>query len=248
MPNPIPYLTPDWPAPPKVRAVVTTRYGGVSPPPYASLNLGAATADCREYVAENRRRLRDGLALPEEPRWLRQVHGVEVVAADQVNRDFTAADAVWTGRPGRVCAVLTADCLPIFLCERGGRRVALIHAGWRGLAAGVVDATQAALGIPGEGLMAWLGPAIGARAFEVGIEVRRAFVALDPVLSTAFRATRHGRWLADLYDLARCRLRRCGVERIYGGDFCTVTDSRRFFSYRRDGCTGRMASLLWLAS
>ncbi|MDN5848124.1 MAG: peptidoglycan editing factor PgeF [Nitrococcus sp.] len=242
----IPCLIPDWPAPAGVRALVTTRRGGVSEPPYASLNLAAGTSDRREHVAENRRRLRLGLALPEEPRWLRQVHGAGVVAAEQVRRDVTEADAVWTVRSDTVCAVLTADCLPIFLCDNDGCRVALIHAGWRGLAAGVIEAAYGALGVRGERLMAWLGPAIGAHAFEVGDEVRTAFVAADPGLGGAFRATPHGLWLADLYCLARRRLGRCGVGRIYGGGFCTVTDSRRFFSYRRDGRTGRMASLLWL--
>ncbi|MCO6441845.1 MAG: peptidoglycan editing factor PgeF [Nitrococcus mobilis] len=241
------WLIPDWPAPAGVRAVVTTRRGGVSQPPYASFNLGVRTGDCPEHVAENRRRLRSGLALPEEPRWLHQVHGVGVVAAEQVRRDITAADAVWTMRAGVVCAIQTADCLPVFFCDRNGRRVALVHAGWRGLVAGVIEAAQAALGVPGACLLAWLGPAIGAQAFEVGSEVRAAFVAADPGLATAFRATAHGRWLADLYRLARHRLRCCGVERVYGGGFCTVTDARRFYSYRRDGRTGRMASLIWLA-
>lgn len=246
MAEPLSCLVPDWPAPTGVQAVVTTRAGGVSRPPYASLNLGTNTADRREHVAENRRRLQTGLALPEEPRWLRQVHGVGVVAAEQVSRDVTEADAVWTARPGIVCAIQTADCLPVFLCDRDGGRVALIHAGWRGLAAGVIEAAHAALEVPGERLLAWLGPAIGPRAFEVGAEVRRAFLAVDPGLTGAFRATPHGRWLADLYHLARHRLGRCGVARVYGGGFCTVADSRRFYSYRRDGRTGRMASLLWV--
>lgn len=247
MPEPATCLIPDWPAPASVCAAVTTRCGGVSQPPYASLNLSAATADRREHVAENRRRLRVTLALPEEPRWLRQIHGVGVVAAEQISRDITEADAVWTTRPGLVCAIHTADCLPVFLCDRDGRRVALVHAGWRGLVAGVIEAAHAALGVPGEHLMAWLGPAIGAQAFEVGPEVRGAFLAADPGLSAAFHATPHGRWWADLYRLARHRLRRCGVERVYGGGFCTATESQRFYSYRRDGRTGRMASLLWLS-
>lgn len=247
MSEPVSCLIPDWPAPAGVRAVVTTRRGGVSQPPYASLNLSVGTADRCEHVVENRRRLRAALALPEEPRWLRQVHGVGVVAAERVSRDITTADAVWTMRPGLVCAIQTADCLPVFLCGRDGRRVALVHAGWRGLVAGVIEAAHTALGVPGERLMAWLGPAIGAQAFEVGAEVRSAFLAVDPGLSAAFRTTPHGRWLADLYCLARHRLRRCGVERVYGGGFCTVADSQRFYSYRRDGRTGRMASLLWLS-
>ncbi len=246
MPEAAPCLIPDWPAPAGVRAVVTTRRGGVSQPPYASFNLGVRNGDCQEHVAENRRRLRSGLALPEEPRWLHQVHGVEVVAAEQIRRDITAADAAWTMRAGVVCAIQTADCLPVFFCDRDGRRVALVHAGWRGLVAGVIEATQAALGMPSAYLLAWLGPAIGAQAFEVGSEVRAAFVAFDSGLSTAFRAAAHGRWLADLYCLARHRLRRCGVESVYGGGFCTVTDAGRFYSYRRDGRTGRMASLIWL--
>ncbi|EAR22764.1 peptidoglycan editing factor PgeF [Nitrococcus mobilis] len=246
MPATVSWLIPDWPAPAGVRAAVTTRCGGVSQPPYASFNLGVRTGDCPKHVAENRRRLRSGLALPEEPRWLHQLHGVRVAAAEQVRRDSTAADAVWTMRAGVVCAIQTADCLPVFLCDRDGRRVALVHAGWRGLAAGVIEAAHAALGVPGARLLAWLGPAIGAQAFEVGAEVRDAFVAVDSDLVTAFRAIPHGRWLADLYHLARHRLRCCGVARVYGGGFCTVSDARRFYSYRRDGRTGRMASLLWL--
>lgn len=242
------WLIPDWPAPTAVRAVVTTRCNGVSRAPYASLNLGWRTGDRLEHVAENRRRLRAGLNLPEEPRWLHQVHGVRAVAAEVVRRDATRADAVWTAHEGIVCAIQTADCLPVFICDRQARRVALVHAGWRGLAAGVIEAAHTALGVPGERLMAWLGPAIGAQAFEVGDEVRRAFVARDPNHAGAFRIGRRDRWLADLYWLARYRLRCCGIEHVYGGGFCTATETWRFYSYRRDERTGRMASLIWLTA
>ena len=241
------WLIPDWPAPTAVRAVVTTRCHGVSRAPYASLNLGARTGDRPDHVAENRRRLRAGLNLPEEPRWLCQVHGVRVVAGEVVTRDATRADAVWTAHTGIVCAIQTADCLPVFLCDRHARRVALVHAGWRGLAAGVIEAAHTALGVPGERLMAWLGPAIGAQAFEVGDEVRRALVGRDTHHAAAFRSGGRNRWLADLYLLARYRLRSCGIEHVYGGGFCTATEAQRFYSYRRDGRTGRMASLIWLA-
>lgn len=241
------YLVPDWPAPAGIAAVVTTRRGGVSRPPYDSLNLSIGTADRIEDVVENRRRLRLGLALPEEPRWLRQVHGSSVLVAEQVHRDTTEADALWTAQPGVVCAIQTADCLPVFLCDTNGHRVALIHAGWRGLAAGVIENTHAALGVPGGLLMAWLGPAIGPDHFEVGQEVREAFLTADPCLQGAFRPAPQERWLADLYSLARHRLGHCGVERVYGGGLCTVTDAERFYSYRRDGNTGRMASLIWLS-
>lgn len=240
------WLIPDWPAPAGVRAVVTTRCNGVSESPYTSFNLGGRTGDRAEHVAANRRRLRLGLNLPEEPRWLHQVHGVRAVAAEQVTREITVADAVWTARPGVVCAIQTADCLPVFLCDRDARAVALVHAGWRGLVAGVIEAAHTALGVSGERLRAWLGPAIGAQAFEVGGEVRRAFVAVDSGHAAAFRSHSQGRWLADLYHLARYRLRCCGIERVYGGGFCTVTETQRFYSYRRDGRTGRMASLIWL--
>jgi len=238
------WIVPDWPAPAAVRALSTTRAGGVSLAPYASLNLGAHVGDDPARVAENRARLRR--LLPAEPRWLNQVHGSAVVDAAAV-AGLPDADAAFSRKPGAVCVVMTADCLPVLLCDRAGTVVAAAHAGWRGLHGGVVEATVAAMGVaPGE-LIAWLGPAIGPQAFEVGGEVRAAFVAADGRAEAAFRpAAQAGKWLADLYLLARQRLAALGVSAVHGGDCCTVGEADRFFSYRRDGVTGRMASLIWL--
>ena len=241
-----PLITPDWPAPAGVRAASTTRAGGVSVPPFHHLNLGLRSGDDPEAVTENRRRVENNLDLPEAPRWLAQVHGTEVAAAEAVTPDRTEADAVCTDRPGVVCAVLTADCLPVLLCDRAGTAVAAAHAGWRGLAAGVLENAVAAMGRPGQELMAWLGPAIGPEAFEVGDEVRAAFMTADPGAESAFRPSPAGRWLADLYTLARRRLAACGVQQVHGGGLCTYTDQERFHSYRRDGASGRMASLIWM--
>ncbi len=237
-------LHPDWPAPANVRAAITTRHGGVSVGPYASLNLATHVGDEPAAVAENRARLRSELALPSEPAWLNQVHGTAV--ADAADGGECDADASVATRPGTVCAVLTADCLPLLLCDRAGSRVAAVHAGWRGLLGGVIESALAQLGGDADQLMVWLGPAIGADAFEVGDEVRSAFIAVDDAAATAFRPSPAGRWLADLYALARLRLNRCGVATVHGGGLCTFHDARRFYSYRRDGVTGRMASLIWL--
>jgi len=239
-------IEPDWPAPAQVRAVVTTRQGGVSRAPYDALNLAMHVGDDPAAVATNRARLREYLGLPDEPVWLRQVHGIQVIGTDPPKTE-PEADGTFATRPGRVCAVLTADCLPVFLCDRRGTRVAVLHAGWRGLASGIVEAGVAALG-PNDGeLMAWLGPAIGPHQFEVGTDVRAAFLQQDQRAEAAFRPSSAGKFLADLYELARQRLHASGVEQVFGGDFCTVSDSSRFYSYRRDGITGRMASLIWLA-
>ncbi len=237
------WIVPDWPAPARVRAVATTRRGGVSQGGYAGLNLALHVGDDEAAVRENRRRLRTALSLPGEPCWLEQVHGSRVVPAVAGER----ADGAFTTRSGQVCAVLTADCLPVLLCDRGGDWVAAVHAGWRGLAAGVLE--QAVARWPGEAaeLLAWLGPAIGAAQFEVGDEVRQAMLAGDAGAGEAFRPSRQpGRWLADLYALARRRLLGSGVAAVYGGGYCTYRESGRFFSYRRDGACGRMASLIWL--
>ena len=239
------WMTPSWPAPAGVCAVSTTRAGGVSPPPYDSLNLGSAVEDAPEHVEENRRRLQQQAGMPRQPLWLRQVHGRRVVAAHDAV-DGVEADAAWTDRPGVPCAVLTADCLPVLFCDRAGTRVAAAHAGWRGLAGGVLEATVDALAVDSAQVLAWLGPAIGPDGFEVGEEVRERFLALDPGASAAFRPSPDGRWLADLYRLARRRLNGLGVKEVRGGGLCTYTDSRRFFSYRRDGETGRMATVIWL--
>ena len=239
------FLVPDWPAPATVRAVMTTRAGGVSAGPWASLNLASHVGDDPAAVAENRRRLRAGLDLPSEPSWLQQVHGHEVARLPQPLPD--SADAAVAFERGPVCAVLVADCLPIFLASRDGDCVGVAHAGWRGLAAGVVEATVVALNCDPARLVAWLGPAIGPLAFEVGAEVRAAFIAGDPAATTHFHAGRAGRWMADLPALARRRLMDCGVSSVHGGGTCTVSDPARFYSYRRDGVTGRMAALAWLA-
>lgn len=234
-------LTPQWPAPVSVRACQTTRLGGLSLPPYESLNLGEHVGDAPEAVAQNRARLRQLAGLPSEPLWLQQVHGREVVDGASAQR---CADASFATRPGQVCAVLTADCLPLLLCRVDGTAVAAVHAGWRGLLAGVIE--QAVKRAGGGEWMAWLGPAIGPQAFEVGREVYDAFVAEDSRSASAFVAARPGHFMADLYALARQRLARCGVGQVYGGEQCTYNEPDRFFSYRRDGVTGRMASLIWL--
>ena len=238
-------IFPGWPAPARVQAVSTTRRGGVSPPPYDSLNLAGHVGDDPACVAENRQRLAAAIGLSADPAWLHQVHGAAVVAAETVDAPV-AADAAWTRKSGRACVVMTADCLPVLLCDRAGTVVAAAHAGWRGLAGGVIAATVAAMPVPSAGLLAWLGPAIGPEAFEVGDEVRAAFLALDAGNAACFRPSPAGRWLADIYALARRQLRGLGVAAVYGGEFCTFNDSARFFSYRREGKTGRMATLIGL--
>lgn len=241
----IPFIQPDWPAPPGVSCLMTTRLGGVSPGAWSSLNLGDHVGDDPYCVAENRARLRASIAAG--PAWLRQVHGARVVAAGQ---DGAEADAVFSREAGNVCAVLTADCLPVLFCDRAGSVVAAAHAGWRGLAAGVLEAAVAAMQVPPGEVMAWMGAAIGPQAFEVGDEVRQAFVGRHAEAASAFvphPASGAGKWLADIYTLARIRLHHVGVQSIYGGGRCTFTESETFFSYRRDGVTGRMASLIWLA-
>jgi len=240
------WIIPDWPAPSWVKAVTTTRTGGVSVGAYASMNLAEHVADAPLAVAENRRRLREQLALPAEPVWLQQVHGRGIVAADDA-RPGAEGDGAVSRIPGQVCVVMTADCLPVLLCDRAGTRVAAVHAGWRGLAGGVIEAAVAALECPGNSVLAWLGPAIGPQAFEVGAEVRAAFVAQMPAAAEAF--TPQGeRWRADLYRLAYQRLAALGITEVYGGGLCTYEDAARFYSYRRDGATGRMATLIWLES
>lgn len=238
-------IYPQWPAPANVRAVSTTRQGGASEPPYDSLNLAGHVGDAAAAVQENRRRLRRQLHLPAEPLWLEQVHGARVVEVG-ASAPQPSADASFSRRPGAVCAVMTADCLPALFCDLDGSVVAAAHAGWRGLAGGVLEATVAALGVDPARLLVWLGPAIGPGAFEVGAEVREAFVAGHAQAATAFVAQPDGRWLADLYALAGIRLRAAGVTAIHGGGFCTFSERERFYSFRRDRVTGRMASLIWL--
>nr|WP_231940856.1 peptidoglycan editing factor PgeF [Acidihalobacter aeolianus] len=240
------WLYPDWPAPATVRALTTTRSGGISAGSYASFNLATHVGDDARAVAENRRRLREVAGLPAEPTWLDQVHGRKVVLLDQETSPGMPADAAVTREPGVVCAVLTADCLPLLMCDRAGSCVASAHAGWRGLIGGVVESTVDAMGVALRDIMVWLGPAIGPNAFEVGDEVRDAFLSGDPAVTGAFRPSPAGRWLADLYALARLRLEAMGVVEIYGGAHCTFLESETFYSYRRDGVTGRMASMIWL--
>lgn len=236
------WIVPDWPAPAGVKALITTRAGGVSQGPYASFNLGLRTGDDPQAVAANRDRL--NALLPQQPRWLRQVHGSGVVEADTLT-GLPEADAAIARRPGTVCAVLVADCIPVLLADGTGATVAIAHAGWRGLAAGVVENTVRGMACEPRSLTAYLGPGIGAGAFEVGNDVRDAFLARDAAAAAAFTPHAAGKWLADLFLLARQRLWRAGVGAIHGGELCTYSDARRFFSYRRSRTTGRMAALIW---
>jgi YfiH family protein len=242
-------LTPDWPTPPGIHAAFTLRSGGVSTAPFDSLNVGAHVGDQAAAVAENRRRVRARLHLPEEPSWMEQVHGTEVLDLDAAPEAATAgtirADGAFTRHAGRVCAVQVADCLPVLLAPRDGSAVAAAHAGWRGLAAGVLEATVRRLALEPRNLIAWLGPAIGPAHFEVGEEVRRAFLAHDGAAACAFAANARGRWQCDLAGLARQRLAALGVAAHFGGSWCTYAEASRFFSYRRDGRCGRMAALIW---
>ena len=238
------WILADWPAPAHVGAGCTTRLGGVSRVPYASLNLALHVQDDPQAVQSNRQRLHEFLRLPAEPRWLTQVHGC---AVSQDNAGLEEADASLSRQSGNVCVVLTADCLPVLLCDRAGSVVAAVHAGWRGLAAGVISKTVSLLGVPANEVLVWLGPAIGPQAFEVGPEVRAAFVTRASDYATAFVAGATDRWHMDIYAAARIELGLLGVEAVYGGGLCTYADHQRFYSYRRDGQTGRMASLIWLA-
>ena len=240
------WFIPDWPVPSHVRSLSTTRQRGVSLGDHASLNLGDHVGDDPHAVAVNRAKIT--ACVGSEPVWLRQVHGTRVVDATRTSGagEPTEADAAFSRRAGVVCAVMTADCLPVLFCDDAGTVVAAAHAGWRGLLDGVLEATIHAMGVRGHDLLAWLGPAIGPQAFEVGEEVRERFVAASAASASAFRPTEDGKYLADIYALARQRLAGAGVERIFGGDRCTVSEPATFFSYRRDGQTGRMASLIWL--
>ena len=238
-------IYPDWPAPCWVHSVSTTRQGGASAKPFSGFNLALHVGDEPDDVALNRAQLAGLVSLPGQPHWLTQVHGNGVVAAGQ--DALTEADAAYTREAGAVCAVMTADCLPILLCHRQQRVVAAVHVGWRGLAVGVIEAVLLQFPVDRQNTMAWFGPAISAQAFEVGDEVYQA-LALDKKSASCFIAGDSGHWYADLYELARIRLRQTGVDAIYGGDFCTYRDAQHFFSYRRDGETGRMASLVWMSA
>lgn len=238
------FLIPDWPAPAGIRACVTTRANGVSVAPFDSFNLGDHVGDDPVAVAHNRQRLTHIFDV--QPAWLSQVHGVVVAPADP--QQIAEADASWTATPGIACTVMTADCLPALFCDRAGTRVAAAHAGWRGLAAGVLEAAALSLNVEPCDILVWLGPAIGPKAFEVGGEVRDVLIEDMPHAGTAFvPSINAGRFMADTYALARLRLARCGITAVYGGGFCTVTDPR-FYSYRRSPRTGRCASLVWIDS
>ena len=250
----------DWRAPPGVRAAFTLRTGGVSAAPYDSLNLGAHVGDVPAAVAENRRRVHALLGLPAEPAWLQQVHGVDVLDMDvpgvsgangcepvPAGTRAPTADAAVTREAGRVCVIQVADCMPVLFAARDGSAVGAAHAGWRGLAGGVLEATVRKLGVAPDQLLAWLGPAISQANFEVGDDVRAAFMSHDASAASAFEANARGRWQCDLYALARRRLAALGVRDVSGGGWCTFADDVRFFSYRRDGQCGRMAALIWIS-
>ena len=238
-------ITLDWPAPPKVRAFITPRVGGVSVGAYASMNPADHVSDDPQAVASNRKIIR--AVLPSEPHWLKQVHSAKVYRINGNPQVVPEADASVSSLSNQVCVVLTADCLPVLFCADDGTEVGVAHAGWRGLAAGILEQTVHAMALPGERLLVYLGPAIGPSAFEVGPEVRAEFMKTDAQAAAAFKSVAGSdKYLADIYLLARQRLARVGVTRIFGGDFCTYAEPQRFFSYRRDGATGRMASLIWL--
>lgn len=243
------FIQPNWPAPANVKALQTTRDGGVSVAPYASLNLGAHVNDVPLAVAQNRQLL--SVYLPSEPVWVNQVHGVAVIDA-AVSSCLQDADAAFTNKKHVVCVTMTADCLPVLLCDAAGTVVAAVHAGWRGLCDGVIEAAVAKLGVDNSQVLAWLGPAIGPNAFEVGGDVRQQFIVKDAQAESAFKPIvgASDKWLCDMYAIAKQRLAAIDVTQVYGGgvneDFCTYTDEARFFSFRRDQVTGRMASLIWL--
>ncbi len=240
------FIQPEWPAPTHIKAFSSLRHVGNSLAPYDSFNVALNVEDQHEAVQNNRRQLRQLLELPAEPIWLKQTHSTRVLEALPCNRELEA-DASFTRESGQVCAIVTADCLPILLCDQTGHHAAAIHAGWRGLAKGIIANTLEKLALDNHSLLAWLGPAIGPQKYEVGEEVFEIFKSLDDANQLAFKKTSPTTWLANLYELARLQLRALGVGQIFGGQFCTYTDQDKFFSYRRDkGKTGRMASLIWL--
>ncbi len=236
------WLVPDWPAPGNIHAATTLRTGGFSCGAYASLNPAMHVGDDVNLVRQNRQLIKDLLGLPSEPVWLEQIHSNRAVQAVKTE-PLQQADASYTVESGVVCAVLTADCLPLLVCAANGSQVAAIHAGWRGLLAGVIGNTLNAM--QNSDLLVWLGPAIGPDCFEVGAEVRNAFLDKSAAFTTAFKQQNNGKWLADIYQLARIDLSMLGIDRVFGGGFCTVTEQQRFYSYRRDKQTGRMATLIW---
>lgn len=240
------FIAPNWPVLPHIKAYSTTRYGGFSQNPYNSFNLAQHVGDDPQSVIKNRKLLADTLHLPNEPLWLEQVHRTDVAVVTNNHSNTTCADAIYTREFNQVCVVLTADCLPVLLCNQAGTEIAAVHAGWRGLAQGILEATIQHFRSPHSEIMVWLAPAISATAFEVGQEVYDVFVNFLPQAQFAFTATRSNHWLADLYLLAQQRLKHIGITKIYGGNFCTYCDKDQFYSYRRDKVTGRMAHLIWM--
>lgn len=239
------FITPDWPAPANIKAYTTTRHGWGGRKPYHDISRGNITKDNENSIEESKK-LETLLQLPEEPIWLTQTHSTIVVEATYDNKE-TTADASYTDQAKRVCVVMTADCLPILICNKQGTTIAAIHAGWRGLAGGIIESTLGSLNQPANDLLVWLGPAIGPKKFEVGKDVFDAFTKTYPDSNHAFIPHKEGKWLANLYDLAKLALRSRGISQIYGGDFCTYTQEELFFSYRREnGKTGRMASVIWM--
>jgi YfiH family protein len=241
------WIRADWPADARIVAGTTLREGGASSGTYRSFNIADHVGDDPAAVASNRRRLQEFAGIAAEPLWLQQVHG-SVAVRNPARGTKPVADAAYCNRPGETCVVMTADCLPVLFASQDAREIAAAHAGWRGLCAGILEATVAHFEAPGEQLMAWLGPAISREAFEVGDEVRQAFVDIDAAAASCFEQNERGRWQADLYALARQRLAACGITAVYGGTHCTFGNSSRFFSYRRDGQCGRMASFITLPS
>ncbi len=242
------FIIPDWPALDRVKAYTSLRFNGHSKLPFADFNLCFKVGDDPDAVTANRQQLMQELELKRAPAWLNQVHGTTAINADTISNETPDADASYTSTPGVVCTILTADCLPIFLCNEQGNQVAAIHAGWRGLLNGVIANTVGSLTPPYDYWMAWLGPAIGPASFEVGNEVREQFIQADPQYSDAFRETKANTWLADLYAIAKRQLAKLDIKRVYGGGLDTYTDATNFYSYRRDqGKTGRMVSLIWFS-
>ncbi|MDO9425103.1 MAG: peptidoglycan editing factor PgeF [Methylobacter sp.] len=238
------WLTPEWPAPANIHAATTLRVGGVSCGVYSSLNPAMHVGDDTDLVKQNRQIIKDLLGLPGDPVWLDQIHSNRAVQA-VTTEPLQQADASYTAESGIVCAVMTADCLPLLICSTDGSQVAAIHGGWRGLLTGVIGNTVSAM--QDSDLLVWLGPAIGPGCFEVGAEVRDAFLEKSAAFLSAFKQQSNGKWLADIYQLARIDLGMLGIDKVYGGGFCTGTEHDRFYSYRRDKQTGRMATLIWRA-
>lgn len=247
-------IIPDWPAPKRVKAVSTTRKGGVSLAPYNGLNLGLHVGDDTERVQQNRSLLQRELGLVQAPAWLNQIHSSEVIDLKQPLTGLIDADGSYSRESSLACVVMTADCLPVLLCNKDGTQVAAVHAGWRGLAGGIIEAALDKFSVPANEIMAWLGPAIGPTAFEVGGEVRQQFMAVEPQASLAFTPqtkvidgqSGNDKWLANIYLLATQRLQQYGITQVYGGNHCTVNEPETFYSYRRESITGRQASLIWL--